>query len=60
MDKKGLLFSYWNTLYPQEPVEKLQAFLDKIKEKYNAASPSSNAYWYKDAVVYSLYVDRSL
>ena len=57
MDKKGLLFSYWNTLYPQEPVEKLQAFLDKIKEKYNAASPSSNAYWYKDAVVYSLYVD---
>ncbi len=57
MNTKESLLSYWHILYPQEPVEMLHTFLSKIKNLYAPANASTDADWYKDVVVYSLYVD---
>lgn len=53
---KNLLYNYWGILYPGTSTEKLDSFLDEI----NTGKPNedhSNDDWYKDAIVYSLYVD---
>ena len=54
MNTKERLYKYWNILYPETPTEKLDKFLAEHKPVEN-----KNVYgdWYKDAVVYSLYVD---
>jgi len=54
MNKGSLLHSYWKTIYPGLSTDKLDNFLASL-------NPSSNngqvVDWYKDAIVYSLYVD---
>lgn len=55
MDKKELLHSYWKELYPGETENTLNNFLAELKPVLDRNSTSPD--WYKDAVVYSLYVD---
>ena len=57
MNPEQLLHNYWNELYPNEPVDKLTDFLESIKNAYAMPPPEAESDWYKDAVVYSLYVD---
>lgn len=55
---KEKLISEWNSLYPASENDKLEILLDEI-EKARATyklQPQPES-WYKDAVVYSLYVD---
>jgi maltose alpha-D-glucosyltransferase/alpha-amylase len=53
-----ILKECWQELYPGEPFGKLQQFIDELdllrKELITEPQPEG---WYKDAVVYSLYVD---
>ena len=49
---------YWNQLYPELSSEKLNSFLAEIEETKNSITfQPHKVQWYKDAVVYSLYVD---
>ena len=57
MNPKELLSKYWNELYPDEPESLLFRFLDTIKHEYAPTNTITDSEWYKDAVVYSLYVD---
>jgi len=57
MNPKELLVKYWNELYPKETDSLLFRFLDTIKHEYAPADTTTDSEWYKDAVVYSLYVD---
>ncbi|NOX48725.1 MAG: alpha-amylase [Chlorobi bacterium] len=58
MQLSNTLTKLWKTLYPQEPEELLQGFLQEVEAtKQEIHFPSHNSEWYKDAVVYSLYVD---
>lgn len=57
MSPKQLLFQYWKELYPNESEDKLVRFLGKLKTETQPATSETDAYWYKDAVVYALYVD---
>jgi len=52
------LFDYWNELYPGQPVDLLRNFISELDRFKSGISldPLENE-WYKDAVVYSLYVD---
>lgn len=50
------LEKYWQELYPDAGMELLHQFL-KESEKYKSTQSGQTADWYKDAVVYSLYVD---
>lgn len=50
------LEKYWQELYPDAGMELLHQFL-KEAEKYKSTQSVQAADWYKDAVVYSLYVD---
>jgi len=54
MDNSALLYSYWKQLYPELSREKLDNFLSSLKqnEKVNQVDD-----WYKDAIVYALYVN---
>jgi maltose alpha-D-glucosyltransferase / alpha-amylase len=57
-DKYSDLFRIWEELYPEEPADMLKIFtaeIDRFK-KVNVFPPLEKE-WYKDAVVYSLYVD---
>lgn len=56
MSDKDLIAGYWNQLYPALGTEKLEAFLAEI-EGMPKLQTEENPLWYKDAVVYSLYVD---
>ncbi len=59
MDLFNNLVKYWNKLYPEASTEQLSKFIQEIevaKTKINL--PKHQAEWYKDAVVYSLYVDQ--
>lgn len=56
MSDKNLIAGYWNQLYPALGMEKLEAFLAEI-EGMRMLQTEENPLWYKDAVVYSLYVD---
>lgn len=56
MSNKEVIRELWEQLYLQTGIEKLEAFLAEI-ESMRIATPEGNPLWYKDAVVYSLYVD---
>ncbi len=58
MDLLQQLSTYWQTLYPDQSLKLLKDFIKEIDETKNNIqfSPHNNE-WYKDAVVYSLYVD---
>ncbi|MDZ7774105.1 MAG: alpha-amylase family glycosyl hydrolase [Bacteroidales bacterium] len=48
----------WQVLYPESPVSSLDDFIDELKNfKKEHPLPSHDEKWYKDAIVYSLYVD---
>lgn len=58
MESRGLLFNYWRQLYPKAGDERLNNFLSGITihpADVNKGNPNGD--WYRDAVVYSLYVD---
>jgi maltose alpha-D-glucosyltransferase/alpha-amylase len=52
------LYTIWNYLYPGKDTSNLKTFIDEI-DTFKAKQPFSVAeeQWYKDAIVYSLYVD---
>ena len=54
--KKELLEKYWKELYPAAGLTQFHDFLNE-SEKYKTAKNLQDSDWYKDAVVYSLYVD---
>ena len=54
MNEKSRLYNYWQELYPERGTEKLDNFLQQTTPV--KADDDIND-WYKDAVVYSLYVD---
>lgn len=56
MNYNTLLKNYWNELYPEKEVEMLDKFLLEA-QKYKSAALSQDGQWYKDAIVYSLYVN---
>src|SRR6056297_2497560 len=48
----------WQVLYPEAPVEKLNDFVGELEQfKSQKPLPAHPGKWYKDAIVYSLYVD---
>ena len=52
------LKKHWEILYPQESTEKLEEFLNEIdKNKNEIQTPAHQPEWYKETIVYSLYVD---
>jgi maltose alpha-D-glucosyltransferase/alpha-amylase len=52
------LSEYWDTLYPGKDNKMLTGFIDEIESAKKEISFSAHTEgWYKDAVVYSLYVD---
>lgn len=55
MKLKQKMFDLWNALYPQQDESMLEAFLSELTP-HNMLQ-SADLEWYKDAVVYSLYVD---
>jgi len=54
MIEKKRLYQYWHELYPNDSTDKLDDFLEKNKP---VQQKKQTANWYKDAVIYSLYVD---
>ncbi len=54
MNEKSRLYNYWQELYPERGTEKLDIFL---KNTTPVEADGAINDWYKDAVVYSLYVD---
>jgi maltose alpha-D-glucosyltransferase/alpha-amylase len=59
MDLFNQLLKYWNTLYPGESPELLSGFISEIQHtRHSITFPDHHAEWYKDAVVYSVYVDQ--
>jgi len=54
MDNSALLYSYWKQIYPELSTEKLDAFLSSLKKNENNNQVDD---WYKDAIVYALYVN---
>ncbi|MDR7376934.1 maltose alpha-D-glucosyltransferase/alpha-amylase [Rhodoferax ferrireducens] len=47
----------WQQLYPDQPVDQLEPFFTELQAAAQAASPPPPATWFKEVVVYSLYVD---
>lgn len=59
MDYKSKLEFLWKNIYPNSDITLLHNFLKSIEiYKNNKSVKSDKADWYKDAVIYSLYVDR--
>ncbi|MBK9292517.1 MAG: alpha-amylase [Bacteroidetes bacterium] len=56
MSIKEKIYQLWNSLYPQEGTAQLDAFLQSLRPA-EAAKSDVDELWYKDAIVYSLYVD---
>lgn len=56
MSNKDLLARYWSTLYPNDNQERLVAFTSWL-EGLSLENTKEASDWYKQAVVYSLYVD---
>lgn len=54
MNNKDLLYSYWKILYPENSTQKLDSFISGIKQNENNDHVGD---WYKDAIVYALYVN---
>ena len=57
MNLQETITSLYKTLYPASSIEKLSEFLQQAQQYRNFNSANGTADWYKDAVVYSLYVD---
>jgi maltose alpha-D-glucosyltransferase / alpha-amylase len=58
MELLKVLSGYWNELYPGLSDETLQAFIKEIdKVRDQITDHPHQPEWYKDAIVYSLYVD---
>lgn len=51
------LRQFWQQLYPGQPTAQLDAFLAELQQAAAQASPPPPATWFKEVVVYSLYVD---
>lgn len=52
------LIECWEELYPDRPTTGLSDFFDRLRELKNRMSlPAHSPGWYKDVIVYSLYVD---
>ena len=52
------LKEHWQILYPAENDASLLAFANEIEnQKGNINYPAHQPEWYKDAIIYSLYVD---
>jgi len=56
MPNRELLYKYWEILYPDSDNRMLTEFLSKIQLDHSE-NTSQLQDWYKDAIVYSLYVD---
>ena len=56
MPDKERFYSLWRELYPENDTDKLDIFLSEIEKTISGRS-NDNDDWYKDAVIYSLYVD---
>lgn len=55
---RNLLLQYWELLYPDAPQSLLSNFLHSVDVyRNNAKDTGPETDWYKDAIVYSLYVD---
>ena len=58
IDRLSALYVVWKELYPDEPANSLDGFCRELESFLTVNSlPSLEKEWYKDAVVYSLYVD---
>jgi len=58
MDLYNSIIGYWKQLYPGEETSVLKDFIAEIIEtKNNLKFPDHQPEWYKDAIIYSLYVD---
>jgi len=57
MNPEQLLRNYWKELYPGESESRLIQFLDHLNNNKKDTNTGNGSDWYKDAVVYSLYVD---
>lgn len=58
MSNTSFIYSLWKALYPEVPVSRLDELLQKISPGDKIIeNGSDNDTWYKDAVVYSLYID---
>lgn len=51
---KDILYTYWKELFPTYSTEKLETFLIEINVQDKV---DNDAEWYRDAIVYALYVD---
>ena len=47
----------WQQLYPDQATDKLEQFLAELQASAQSAPPPPPAFWFKEVVVYSLYVD---
>jgi maltose alpha-D-glucosyltransferase/alpha-amylase len=57
-EKFSGLYKIWQELYPEQPLTRLDAFTGELEAFLSEFSlPALDKEWYKDAVVYSLYVD---
>jgi maltose alpha-D-glucosyltransferase / alpha-amylase len=56
MSLKDKLIELWNSIYSSHSTQQLEYFLDSLKPQLIDVD-NYHADWYKDAVVYSLYVD---
>ncbi|MCF6170137.1 MAG: alpha-glucosidase C-terminal domain-containing protein [Bacteroidales bacterium] len=56
MNERTRLKHYWNELYPDTGEGKLNDFLRELEPK-NSPPKQAETDWYKDAIVYALYVD---
>tara|TARA_Y100000385_G_C13107874_1_gene649541 strand:+ start:6832 stop:8529 length:1698 start_codon:yes stop_codon:yes gene_type:complete len=54
MTNKLKLYNYWNQLYPHLPADKLDVFISNISVSDKKEVSKG---WFKDAIVYSLYVN---
>lgn len=52
-----ILKNSFQELYPNEPLNKLEDFISELIDLNKEIPTNENPDWYKDAVVYSLYVD---
>ncbi len=57
MKELARLSEYWNLLYPDCPEGILHSFIKSLESLKHTSQMPADTQWYKDAVVYSLYVD---
>ncbi len=56
MSSKARIRALWASIYPTDDQHKLEHYLDTLTP-FSQSSLNTESDWYKDAVVYSLYVD---